>query len=125
MNSIPSRSSLHASSGRARPLALAALVLLAAIVLGAGLTFARLGAPTWTLVAKPAATAAATGGSGGATLLTGCDSAVVLFGPKTYVRANGAPVTVVDSFAQAGSNAPYRLVLVNGLPDGSHRVSSA
>ena len=126
MNSIQPHRSNAAPADRApasrsrgrRRLALVFLALLAPVVVGAGL------APTLqsshpVVVVKGGAVRS----SGSGTLLTGCDTTHVLFGPKTYVRANGTPVTVLDSFPLAGANEPFHLVLVNGLPDGSHRAT--
>src|SRR5438132_2208403 len=50
----------------------------------------------------------------------------LIFGPKQYVRATGAPVTVTDSFTVPPSiGAPFLLHLVNGDASGAHRVTSA
>ena len=46
------------------------------------------------------------------------------FGPKQYSRVAGAPQTFTDTFAQCGGGT-CQLIVVNGNPDGSARVSSA
>ena len=51
-----------------------------------------------------------------------------VFGPKTYARGNGEPVTVQDTFTVGDPTVPYRLVIHNGgLVDGDsgERVSSS
>jgi hypothetical protein len=46
------------------------------------------------------------------------------FGPKQYVRTAGPPTTFTETFPRcAGGNC--QLVVVNGNPDGSNRISSA
>ncbi len=53
-----------------------------------------------------------------------CEAGV--FGPKRYTRTTGAPNVFTDTVAvPAGVVSPYVLKVVNGEPDGSHRVSSA
>jgi len=47
-----------------------------------------------------------------------------VFGPQQYTRMTGAPQTFSAPFAHCGT-APCQIVVVNGNPDGSNRVSSA
>lgn len=54
------------------------------------------------------------------------DPTYTVFGPKTYVRETGAPVTLTEQFTlQPGAGGPYRLHVVNGNPDGTQRLASA
>jgi len=48
-----------------------------------------------------------------------------IFGPKRYTRSTGKPQTFTDTFQNCETAAQYDLVVVNGNPDGSDRVSSA
>lgn len=48
-----------------------------------------------------------------------------VFGPKRYTRSTGKPQTFTDTFQNCETAAQYDLVVVNGDPDGSNRVSSA
>jgi hypothetical protein len=50
-------------------------------------------------------------------------AAAPTFGPKQYLRVAGAPQTFTDTFAQCGGGT-CQLVVVNGKPDGSARVSA-
>jgi len=47
---------------------------------------------------------------------------VTLFGPKQYLRGNGSPVTVTDSFPGVSGGAT--LLITNGDANGKNRVSS-
>ena len=126
MNSIQPHRSHAAPADRApappargrRRSAIVLLALLAPVVVGASLAPALQSSHPLVAV-KTGATRSSNGGGG--TLLTGCDTSRVLFGPKTYVRSNGTPVTVIDTFPLGGANGPFHLVLVNGLPDGTGR----
>ena len=46
------------------------------------------------------------------------------FGPKQYLRSQGPTQSFTDTFSPCGAGA-CQLVVVNGNPDGSARVSSA
>jgi hypothetical protein len=46
------------------------------------------------------------------------------FGPKQYTRGTGAPQTFTDTFQFCGT-AGCQIIIVNGNPDGTKRVSSA
>ena len=46
------------------------------------------------------------------------------FGPKQYTRATGAPQTFTDTFQHCGT-AACQIVVINGNPDGTGRISSA
>jgi hypothetical protein len=48
-----------------------------------------------------------------------------LFGPKTFRRATGAPQEIVEHFALRGDASTFKIIVRNGLPDGTRRVSSA
>ena len=48
---------------------------------------------------------------------------VTLFGPNQYVRGNGSPVTVTDSFP--GMQGQAKMEIINGDNAGKNRVSSA
>jgi hypothetical protein len=48
---------------------------------------------------------------------------VSIFGPKQYVRDNGKPVQVTDSFPGVAGEA--KLIITNGDANGKNRVSSA
>jgi hypothetical protein len=48
-----------------------------------------------------------------------------IFGPTKYTRGTGAPQTFTDTFVNCETAAQYELVVVNGNPDGSGRISSA
>ncbi len=49
-----------------------------------------------------------------------------LFGPTQYLRTNGAPNEYTETVTVPASvGAPFRLHIVNGEADGSHRLSSA
>lgn len=48
-----------------------------------------------------------------------------VFGPTQYNRGTGAPQTFTDTFLNCETAAQYNLVVVNGNPDGTNRVSSA
>ncbi len=51
---------------------------------------------------------------------------IVFYGPRRFERATGSPVTVTEQFTiPFGVVAPYTVVVENGAPDGTHRVSSA
>ena len=50
-------------------------------------------------------------------------AAAPTFGPKQYLRVAGAPQTFTDTFAQCGGGT-CQLVVLNGNPDGSARVSA-
>jgi len=47
-----------------------------------------------------------------------------IFGPKRYTRLAGPPQTFTETFRRCGAD-PCKLVVENGNPDGSNRVSSA
>jgi hypothetical protein len=48
-----------------------------------------------------------------------------IFGPKPFVRGTGTPQTVVETFRNCEPEGAYKLVVVNGHPDGTARSSSA
>ena len=48
-----------------------------------------------------------------------------IFGPKQFTRSTGAPQEFTETFQNCETRAQYKLVVVNGGPDGSNRVSSA
>jgi len=48
----------------------------------------------------------------------------IVFGPKQYNRAGGAPQTFTETFQHCGT-APCQIVVVNGGAEGTGRVSSA
>lgn len=52
-----------------------------------------------------------------------CGSPV--FGPKEFLRSNGAPQEFVERFDLLGNASSFKLIVKNGLPDGTRRVSSA
>ena len=59
-------------------------------------------------------------------LLTLPDPTFIVFGPRQYERAKGAPVTITESFTlPAGAASPAYLCIRNGEPDGSRRNSSS
>lgn len=49
----------------------------------------------------------------------------IVFGPKTFQRQTGAPTHYVEQFKSCEANSTHRLVVRNGLPDKSRRLSSA
>jgi hypothetical protein len=53
-----------------------------------------------------------------------CAHAASTFGPKEYTRGAGPSQTFTDTFSPCGAGS-CQLVVVNGNPDGSARVSSA
>jgi hypothetical protein len=53
----------------------------------------------------------------------GADMTLV-FGPQQFTRMTGAPQTFAAPFSHCGTE-PCQIVVVNGNPDGSNRVSSA
>jgi hypothetical protein len=57
-------------------------------------------------------------------LLPAVSSAEIVFGPETFTRSPGAPETFIATFERCGTGA-CRLIVVNGNPDGTDRVSSA
>jgi len=48
-----------------------------------------------------------------------------IFGPKQYTRSAGKPQSFTDTFLNCETAAQYNLVIINGNPDGSNRISSA
>jgi len=48
-----------------------------------------------------------------------------IFGPKQYTRATGKPQTLTDTFLNCEKAAQYQMVVTNGNPNGTNRVSSA
>jgi RHS repeat-associated protein len=49
-----------------------------------------------------------------------------VYGPKRFTRNNGQPVNVVENFSlPADTVAPFTILVENGSPSGSNRVSSA
>ncbi|HLB36951.1 MAG TPA: RHS repeat-associated core domain-containing protein [Gemmatimonadales bacterium] len=51
---------------------------------------------------------------------------VTVYGPTQFVRQSGPPRTVIEHFSlPAGAAPPESLVIVNGNPDGTHRISAA
>lgn len=48
-----------------------------------------------------------------------------LFGPKTYTKGRGRQATYTEQVIQCEPKASYRLVVVNGNPDGSGRLANA
>jgi hypothetical protein len=59
-------------------------------------------------------------------LPTPCNAQMApIFGPKQYTRGTGKPESFTDAFQNCETAAQYDLVVVNGNPDGSDRVSSA
>jgi RHS repeat-associated protein len=62
----------------------------------------------------------------GVSVLEVADATFTVFGPRRFYRYTGAPVTETERFTlSATAGAPYALHVVNGAPDGTHRVSSA
>lgn len=49
----------------------------------------------------------------------------ITFGPKVYARSTDAPVVTIDEFKACAAGPGYRLIVENGDPDGSRRISSA
>jgi RHS repeat-associated protein len=49
-----------------------------------------------------------------------------VYGPQRFTRLTGQAVNVVQNFSlPADANAPFKIVVENGAPEGSNRVSSA
>lgn len=49
-----------------------------------------------------------------------------VYGPQRFTRLTGQPVNVVQNFSlPADANAPFNILVENGAPEGSNRVSSA
>src|SRR5215216_2350265 len=49
-----------------------------------------------------------------------------IFGPQRFTRLSGEVVNVVQNFSlPADANAPFNILVENGAPGGSNRVSSA
>jgi len=49
-----------------------------------------------------------------------------IYGPQRFTRNSGAPVNVVENFSiPADTTAPFSILVQNGSPTGSNRVSSA
>lgn len=49
-----------------------------------------------------------------------------VYGPQRFTRLTGQPVNVVQTFSlPADSIAPFNIIVENGAPEGSNRVSSA
>ena len=61
-----------------------------------------------------------------AVLLPGAATAELTpsFGPKQYTRTAPAPQTFTDTFSRCG-NQPAQIVVVNGNPNGTRRISSS
>jgi hypothetical protein len=59
-----------------------------------------------------------------ATPVQSAAQATPAFGPKQYTRGRGAPQTFSETFQHCGTGG-CRIVVINGNPDGSDRVSSA
>lgn len=55
---------------------------------------------------------------------SGDEPPTLAFGPKQYNRLAGRPQTFTETFQHCGT-APCQIVVVNGNPDGTKRVSSA
>jgi hypothetical protein len=53
------------------------------------------------------------------------DGVAPIFGPKQYVRTTGKPDPFTDTFQNCENAAHYELIVQNGNPDGTGRVSSA
>lgn len=51
--------------------------------------------------------------------------AAPIFGPKSFVRDTGTPPEFQQLFQCGGSASTYKLIIANGNPDGSNRVTSA
>src|SRR5881628_669600 len=51
--------------------------------------------------------------------------AAPIFGPKEFRRQPGAPDETVETFDLRLTASKFKLIVKNGLPDGSHRTSSA
>jgi ABC-type cobalt transport system substrate-binding protein len=47
------------------------------------------------------------------------------FGPQVFTRDAGAPQELTESFELRGQASSFKLIVKNGLPDGTRRVSSA
>ncbi len=47
-----------------------------------------------------------------------------IFGPKQFIRSTGAPQEFTETFRNCETAAQYKLVVVNGTPEGTNRVSS-
>ena len=59
-------------------------------------------------------------------LLAMPDPTFIVFGPRQYERARGAPVTVTEHFTlPAGAKSPAYLCVRNGEPDGTRRNSAS
>lgn len=50
---------------------------------------------------------------------------ILVFGPETFERSPGAPQAQEAVFSACEAAAPFRLVVLNGDPDGGRRASSA
>src|SRR3990172_4996954 len=51
---------------------------------------------------------------------------VTVYGPTVFTRRQGPPQTVIEHFSlPAGAEPPDSLVITNGEPDGSRRISAA
>lgn len=63
----------------------------------------------------------------GATLLPSASLAAMLpiVGPTQFTHGTGEPQTVTQTFQNCETNTQYRLVILNGTPDGRNRISSA
>jgi hypothetical protein len=49
----------------------------------------------------------------------------VAFGPMQFTRDSGPPDTFTQTFTQCGSGQQCQIIVVNGSPNGSNRISSA
>jgi|GEM_PF-2228034 len=52
------------------------------------------------------------------------DRGILIFGPITVQREKGKPETKIYSFTVSDNSGPFLLHVANGMPEGTHRVSS-
>ncbi len=67
-------------------------------------------------------------GRAGSRTRSGAQSAgtITVYGPRQFTRQTGPPTTVTEQFSlPANAAAPFTILVENGAPDGSNRVSSA
>lgn len=58
--------------------------------------------------------------------LTQSTETFTVYGPRRFTRDTGQPVNVIESFSiPADAGAPFTILVENGAPGGSNRVSSA
>jgi RHS repeat-associated protein len=88
--------------------------------------------PAWLLTlviicqASVAPFANAEGGRGKAVTTSQAGDTLTIYGPRHFERLAGSPTTVNDQFSlPPDAVAPFNVIVQNGAPDGSGRVSSA